>query len=284
MTHAVEMLDHRHPRLATHALDQAFAATRHDDVDVFRMTQQRADCRAIGRRNHLHAGARQARAFETRVHAGRDGLVRMQGFRAATQDGGVAGFQAQRGGIRRHVRPCFVNDADDAERHTHVADLDAGRAVGEIGDDADRVGERGDFAHAGRHRRHARRIQREPIAHRGVEPGGRREIARIGGQDVGATPIDLVGDGEQRLVLRVRGRARERHRRRAGRAAEFGHVGIECWFNHGSLSASFEAHRCDWWFSVRGRAGPRVPRTRDRRPARCTTIRVRPTADRGPHP
>ena len=47
--------------------------------------------------------------------------------RTAAQDGGVAGFQAQGSRVGGNVRAGFVDDADDAERHPHLADLDAGR-------------------------------------------------------------------------------------------------------------------------------------------------------------
>ena len=48
-------------------------------------------------------------------------------LRAAAQDRGIAGLEAQRAGIGGHVRPAFVDDADDAERHAHALD---GHAVG----------------------------------------------------------------------------------------------------------------------------------------------------------
>ncbi len=58
---AVEVLDHRHLRLAADALDQALAAARHDDVDVLLVGDQVADRGAVGRRDHLHRVLRQAR-------------------------------------------------------------------------------------------------------------------------------------------------------------------------------------------------------------------------------
>ena len=54
VAHAVEMLDHRHLRLARDALDQALAAARHDDVDVLVVGDQVPDRRAVGRRDDLH--------------------------------------------------------------------------------------------------------------------------------------------------------------------------------------------------------------------------------------
>ena len=61
-------------------------------------------------------------------------------FRAAAQDRGVAGLQAQRAGIGRHVGPALVDDADDAQGHAHALDLEAvgPRPVGDHR--ADRIG------------------------------------------------------------------------------------------------------------------------------------------------
>ena len=54
---------------------------------------------------------------------GDDGAARAQTVGAAAQDRGIAGFQAQRAGIGGHVRPAFIDDADDAERHPHALDV-----------------------------------------------------------------------------------------------------------------------------------------------------------------
>ncbi len=94
VTHAVQMLDHRNARFLHYALDQAFAAARDDDVDVFVHAQQFADRGTIGGFDDLHRHFRQACRREPGVHALRDCLIRMQRFRAAAQDAGVARFQA----------------------------------------------------------------------------------------------------------------------------------------------------------------------------------------------
>ena len=60
VAHAVEMLDHRHLRVARDALDQALAAARHDHVDVLFVGDQVADCGAVGGGDHLHGVVRQA--------------------------------------------------------------------------------------------------------------------------------------------------------------------------------------------------------------------------------
>jgi hypothetical protein len=126
---AVEVLDHRHPRLLRDALDQALAAARHDDIDVLGHGDEVAHRLAVGGLDHLDGGFRQAGGGQALAHAGGDGLVGVQGLLATAQDGGVAGFQAQRGGVGGDVGPRLVDDADHAQRHAHLADLDAGGAV-----------------------------------------------------------------------------------------------------------------------------------------------------------
>ena len=84
------------------------------------------------------------------MHASGDRRVAAQRLRAAAQDRRVAGLEAQRRGVGGHVRPRFVDDADHAERHAHAADLDAGGPVAQVGDLADRIGQRRDLREARR--------------------------------------------------------------------------------------------------------------------------------------
>ena len=98
--------------------------------------------------DHLHGVLRQSGVAQPFVHAGGDRLVAANRFRAAAQDRRVAGLEAQPGGVRGDVGPRLVDDADHAERHAHHADLDAGRAILEIGDLADGIGQRRDLARA----------------------------------------------------------------------------------------------------------------------------------------
>src|SRR6185503_17128685 len=109
MADAVEVLDHGDPRLAGEALDQLLAAARHHDVDVFAQRDELAYRGAVGGVDELDRGA----------HAGGDGAVRPQHFRAAAQDGGVARLEAQRGGVGGHVGTRLVDDRDYAERNAH---------------------------------------------------------------------------------------------------------------------------------------------------------------------
>src|SRR6186713_1775832 len=115
VTYAVQMLDHRNARLLHHALDQAFATARDDDVDILVHAQEFADGGPVGRLYYLDRGLRQAGGFESRMHALGNRLVRMQCFRAAAQYAGIAGLQAQARRVGRHVGARFVNDRDHAE-------------------------------------------------------------------------------------------------------------------------------------------------------------------------
>ena len=71
----------------------------------------------VYKRQDLHRFGRQPGGLEAFLDQRGDGAVGADRFRTAAQDGGVAGFQAQGGGIGGDVRARFVNDADDAERY-----------------------------------------------------------------------------------------------------------------------------------------------------------------------
>ena len=97
------MLDHRYPRVVADTLDQALAATGDDDIHVLGVANQFSHRRPVSGFHHLHGGVRQARFAQTHADALGDGLIGMDGFGAATQDGRIAGFQAQGRRINGHV-------------------------------------------------------------------------------------------------------------------------------------------------------------------------------------
>jgi hypothetical protein len=86
-----------------------------------------------------------------------DGARRIGGIRAAAQDHRIAGLEAERAGIGRHVRAALIDDADDAERRAHAFDLQPVRAVPGGDDRADGIGQFGDGANAVGHGLHALR-------------------------------------------------------------------------------------------------------------------------------
>ena len=72
------------------------------------------------------------------------------GVAGAAQDDRVAALDRQRRAVDRHVRARLVDDGDDAERHPHLAQVEAALQGFAFELLADRVGERGDRAHARR--------------------------------------------------------------------------------------------------------------------------------------
>ena len=205
MAVAVQVLDHRHPRLAGDALDQTLAAARHNHIDVVLHGDEFAHRGAVGGLDHLHHACRQPGGLQPFTHAGGDGLVRMQRLGATAQDRGVAGFQAQACGIRRHVGTRLVDDADDAERHPHLADLDARGAVLEAVDFADRIRQRGDLLEAFGHAGDGLVVKLQAVKQRGVEPAGARlrHVARIGFEQPGGIAPDRRRHRKQRAVLLI---------------------------------------------------------------------------------
>ena len=122
MADAFEMREHRHARFRLHARDQAFSAARHDDIDIaVEAGEHHADSGAVAGRDKLDRGFGQAGLAQALLNAAcMARLVRRVG--AAAQNGGVAGFQAERAGVGGHVGAALVNDADDAERHAYAFD------------------------------------------------------------------------------------------------------------------------------------------------------------------
>ena len=101
---------------------------------------------------------------QTRRHRRLGGDLGQRGVRVrrrggAAQDDRVAGLQAQRGGVDRDVRAGLVDDGDDAERHAHLAHVQAVRQAPAVDHLADGVRQRGDLAHGVRDRGDARRRQ-----------------------------------------------------------------------------------------------------------------------------
>ena len=127
----------------------------------------------------------------------------MNRLAAAAQNAGVAGFDAQAGGIGGHVRTRFVDDADDAERHAHAPDLDAGWAVFKIGNFADRIREACDLAQTLGHGLDARDVQFQTVEQGGIETRALAgvEVLFVGRDQRVPAALDLGGDGGQRRVL-----------------------------------------------------------------------------------
>ena len=138
--------------------------------------------------------------------------------RRAAQHDRVAGLQAQRGGVDRHVRPRLVDHRDHAERHAHLADVEPVGQPAAVDHLADRVGQRGDRAHAAPAIAAIRAgVERQPVHQRAREarlaPG--LEVARVGLQDLRRARLERVGDraaARASFVAAVERRQRARRR------------------------------------------------------------------------
>ena len=206
MADAVEVLDHRHGGLARDPLDQGLSAARNDHVHPLRTGDQAADRGPVGGRHHLDRVRRQSGFGQAFLDQGRQGAIAVDRFRPAAKDGGVAGLDAKAGRIDRHVRPRLVDDADDAQRHAHAADLDAARALAEVADLADRVRQQHDLLQPGRHL-----LDRILL----TAPGGRRRPDRRPASRAPARSCRLASTSARSLVAQ---QACDRAQRRSLRA------------------------------------------------------------------
>ena len=130
---------------------------------------------------------------------------------ATAQDGRVAGLEAQRTGIARHVRPALVDDADDAERYAHALDPQPVRTHPLRRDRADGIRERRDLLDADGHRLDARGIETQPVEHRATETGSLRRVhvACVGGKYFPGSRAQRLRRRRERRVLAIRVRERQ---------------------------------------------------------------------------
>ena len=150
---------------------------------------------------------------------------RAEAVGAAAQDHGVAGLQAQHAGVGGHVRPAFVDHADDAERDAHTLDAHAVGTPPGGQDRPDRILELAHDIDPGRHRLDALGIERQAIEKgRGDARGfGFGDILRVGSQDRRSRGADRRRHGGERAVLARRRGEGEHMRRSAGVAADLQH-------------------------------------------------------------
>ena len=224
---ALQVLEQRHPAFGGDTLDQRLAAARHDDIDKFAQPQQRADGFAVAGGHHLAGIGRQAGGVQAVLDAAQNGAGGAQAFRAAAQNDGVAGLQAQGGGVGGDVGAAFIDHADDAQRHPHAGDAQTVGAIpcGQFG--ADRVGQSGHLTQPLGHGGDALVGQAQTVDQgRGQAVGlGLRDVLGVGGLD----GVDLghqgVGGGGQDRILGGRGRGRQHARGGAGASAHGLHQG-----------------------------------------------------------
>ncbi len=198
------MGEDRHARLALHALDQALAAARHDHVDrAIEPREHHADGGALPCRHQRDGGSRQFGFGEAFDQSGMNGAGGAEAFRAAAQDHGIAGLQAERARIGGDVRAALVDHADNAERHPHPLDPHAVRTPPRCHHRADRILELADDIDAGGHGLDALGVERQAVEEgrsgtRGLRLG---DVLGVGGKNSRARAADSLGHGGQRAVL-----------------------------------------------------------------------------------
>jgi hypothetical protein len=102
------MGEDRYAGFVLHAGDQALAAARNDDVDGAVQARLAWRRRRHGRSSGtiwIACSGRPASSGPDEAFV--DRLRRMERIRAAAQNHGIAGLEAQRAGIGRHVRAAF---------------------------------------------------------------------------------------------------------------------------------------------------------------------------------
>ena len=211
-------LDHRHKRLAHAALDQACTSARNEYVDNTAELHELAGGLAVGGLDHRHGLAREALGLERIGQQLRNHGTRVIGQRAAAQNAGVAGADADARGVGRHVGARLVDHSDQAQRHAHTGQVHAACKHAVVEHAADGIGQLGELLQAGGHALDA--LGRQPQA---IEQSGRgARIARSGhielvGSDDGVdTVAQCCGHGAHGLLALLVARRGKRGRRCLG--------------------------------------------------------------------
>ena len=195
----VEMGEDGNAALALHPLDQPAPAPGHDHIDAIGQAQQRAHRPPVGGGQSLDRILRQSRLGERAAQAGEDRRRGMPAFRAAAQDRGIAGAQAQRPGIGGHIGPGFIDDSDDAQRHGDPRDMEAVGPRDLAQGPAHGIGQGSDGGHPGGHGLHAPGIEAQAIEQGGGQALllGRGHILLIGLDQPRARGADRGGGGHK---------------------------------------------------------------------------------------
>ena len=193
--------------------------------------------------------------------------VGVRGRRGAAQHDRVARLQAQRGGVDRHVRARLVDDGDDAERHAHLAHVEAVGQAPAVDDLADRVGQRGDRAHAVGHRarrapRRARRRSSSAASSPLARPASMSRALASRISAVRASSASAIASSARVLGAGRRGAASAREASRAAQA-ELGDGGASVRWPIGQAMAASTLRQAR---SSRGARPPRSPAAAPRAP------------------
>ena len=211
-------LDHRHKRLAHAALDQACTAARNEYVDNAAELHELASGLAVGGLNHRHSLAREALGLERIGQQLGDHGTRVIGQRAAAQNAGVAGTDADACGVGRHVGARLVDHSDQAQRHTHAGQVHAACKHAVVEHAAHGIGQLGELLQTGGHALDALGRQQQAIEQSGrgtrIARGGHVEL--VGGDDGVDTVAQCCGHGAHGLLALLIARRGKRGRRCLG--------------------------------------------------------------------
>ncbi len=175
MTHAARVGDDWNARILTDKPDESLATARDNEVDRARLVQQIAHRLPIAGRQHLDRICGQTGTLDRIADDRENGGIRPRRVRAAAKDHRVAGLQAQRARVGRHVGARLVDDGNHSDRHAHASNQETIRARRLEEHLAHRVVERGDFFHGVGHLEYATLIECEAID----QGFGRSSRARI---------------------------------------------------------------------------------------------------------
>ena len=198
------MGEHRKAGLGLHPGDEVLAAARHDDVDhAVEAGEHLAHRRTVAGRHQLDGAVGEAGLREAGDERGVDRARRPQAVRAAAQDRGIAGLEAERAGIGGDVGAAFIDHADDAERHADALDFHAVRALPGGRHRADGIGELGDHFEAVCDGGNPLFIEPEPVEkrRRGACLARLGDILGIGGEDCGGAAAQRLCHAPERAVL-----------------------------------------------------------------------------------
>ena len=171
-------LDDRDSRRLDDGLDERGSAARDEAVHVLVQGHQATGGGTVGTLDELYAGRWQANRLKGVLQDTGQGNIGMDGLGSAAQQDGVAGLQAEGGGIHGDIGATLINDTDNAQGNAGLGDLQAVGSTPARQDGPDRVRQGGDLPQPGLHLADARGRQCQPLNQM------RRQATLLGPSDV----------------------------------------------------------------------------------------------------
>ena len=203
-----------------HGADQLLAAAGDDHVDVLLKLEQLVDRFPIGQGDDLNRRLGERVIAEDALEDSADGQVGEYRLRAAPQDDGVAGLEAEGGRVGGDVRAGFVDDPDHPEGNPHPADGQAVRPLRHGRHLSHRIGQGGHLAQPLGDSPDGLLREREAVDHRPgkAEGAGAGDVPGIFPHEELPVGKEGVGHRDKRPVLDLRVRAWQGRRRRVSPA------------------------------------------------------------------